>query len=116
MLANKQELEDLQAKLGAILSIVEKYRSAGGVEAITHRIADFSKYAISSYLHDFPSFFAFLLASRAVTIQLEAIQALHEQSVMTRVAFVQKDADTILEASRKIISLCDVFQVSSLSI
>lgn len=50
MLENKQELEDLAAKLGAILSIVEKYRSAGGSDAIRYRIADFSKFVISAYL------------------------------------------------------------------
>jgi hypothetical protein len=50
MSENKQELEDLEARLRAILSIVEKYKKDGGVGVITHRIQDFTKYVGSPHL------------------------------------------------------------------
>jgi hypothetical protein len=49
---------------------------------------------------------------RAITVQLNAVEALQEQSMLTHAASAQKDADTIVKALRNIISLCDVFQVS----
>ena len=41
VLENKKELEDLKAKLEAILSIVEKYKKHGGLSVINHRIENF---------------------------------------------------------------------------
>jgi hypothetical protein len=50
ILENKQELKDLETKLGIIISIVQKYMKDGGADAITHRIEDFSKCVASSCL------------------------------------------------------------------
>jgi len=41
VLENKKELEDLKAKLEAILSIVKKYQKHDGVRALSHRIEIF---------------------------------------------------------------------------
>jgi hypothetical protein len=48
VLENKKELEDLKAKLEAILSIVEKYKEHGGLGAINHRIENFCQCVASS--------------------------------------------------------------------
>ena len=48
MLENKKELEDLKAKLEAILLIVEKYKKHGGLGAINHRIENFCQWVASS--------------------------------------------------------------------
>jgi hypothetical protein len=106
MSENKQELKDLEAKLQAIISIVEKYKKDGGIDAITHRIEDFTKCIASSCLSDISH-----MLSRAITVQLEAVGILQEQSIVAHAVFTQKDANTILKALRNIISLCDIFQV-----
>jgi hypothetical protein len=49
---------------------------------------------------------------RAITLQVEAVNKLQKQSLLTRAAVAKKDADTILKALRNINNLCDVFQVS----
>ena len=49
VLGNKKELEDLKAKLEAILSIVGKYKEHGGLSAINHRIENFCRCVASSY-------------------------------------------------------------------
>jgi hypothetical protein len=41
VLENKKELEDLKAKLEAILSIVDKYKRHGGLGVINQRIENF---------------------------------------------------------------------------
>jgi hypothetical protein len=41
VLENKKELEDLKAKLEAILSIVKKYQKNDGLRALGHRIEIF---------------------------------------------------------------------------
>ena len=48
VLGNKKELEDLKAKLEAILSIVEKYKEHGGLGVINHRIENFCQCVASS--------------------------------------------------------------------
>ncbi|KAF5324287.1 hypothetical protein D9619_011432 [Psilocybe cf. subviscida] len=94
MSENKQDLDDLKVKLGAILSIVEKYKNSGGLDAVTRRIEDFTK---------------------AVSVQLNTVQMLQdsEQSTWTRVAFTRKDANAIVKVLRNINSLCDVLQLDT---
>jgi hypothetical protein len=41
---NKKELQDLEVKLTAILSIVKKYHAAGEISALNHRITIFCEY------------------------------------------------------------------------
>ena len=48
VLENKKELEDLKAKLEAILSIVEKYKNHSGLGAINYRIENFCQCVASS--------------------------------------------------------------------
>jgi hypothetical protein len=52
------------------------------------------------------------MLSRAITGQLKEVEKLQARSLPSAVVMGQNDADTILEILRKIISLCDVFQVS----
>ena len=49
VLGNKKELEDLKAKLEAILSIVEKYKEHGGLGVINHRIENFCQCVASCF-------------------------------------------------------------------
>ena len=49
VLANRQELEELEAKLAAILSIVQKYKKHGGIDALSHRIETFSQFVYTRY-------------------------------------------------------------------
>jgi hypothetical protein len=48
----------------------------------------------------------------AIIVQLQMVEVLQEQPILTQAASAQKDANTILKALRNIISLCDIFQVS----
>jgi len=104
---NKKELEDLKAKLEAILLIVEKYKEHDGLGAINYRIEKFCQCVASScHIPHSP------IHSRAITLQFEMVKALQKQSRLTCVALSTKDADLILKALRNISSLCDAFQVS----
>lgn len=52
------------------------------------------------------------MLSSTITLQLDAVENLHDQSLLTRIAEGAKDTDAILKAFRNISSLCNVFQVS----
>jgi hypothetical protein len=56
VLENKKELEDLKAKLEAILSIVEKYKEHGGLGVINHRIENFCQCVASSCFRSYLTF------------------------------------------------------------
>ncbi|KAF8972051.1 hypothetical protein BDZ97DRAFT_1913295 [Flammula alnicola] len=90
--ANKEELEDLKAKLEAIISIIKKYQKYNGLRVLDHRIEDFCN---------------------AIADQVNAVEKLDDSSLLTRVAESTKDAGTILKAFRNISILCDVFQVDT---
>jgi len=92
VLENKKELEDLKARLEAILSIVKKYQKHDGLRVLGHRIEIFCT---------------------AITIQLKSIEEMQKHSLLARGAEGMKDADTILKAIRNINSLCDVFQIDT---
>jgi hypothetical protein len=58
VMENKKELEDLKAKLEAILSIVEKYKKHGGLRAINNRIENFcqcvpSCFSVIFHIHSY---------------------------------------------------------------
>ncbi|KAF8817122.1 hypothetical protein BYT27DRAFT_6945768 [Phlegmacium glaucopus] len=89
---NKKELEDLKAKLEAIISIVKKYQKHNSLRVLDHRIENFCQ---------------------AIALQLKAVEELQDHSLLTRAAEGTKDADTILKAFRNISSLCDVFQIDT---
>ncbi|KAF8228359.1 hypothetical protein L208DRAFT_1460228 [Tricholoma matsutake] len=89
---NKKELADLQSKLEAILSIVQKYQRYGGLRALDHRIEIFCQ---------------------AITAQSEAVRKLQAHHVSTRAAEGAKDADTILKALCNVNNLCDVLQIDT---
>ena len=48
VLDNKKELEELEAKLEAILFIVGNYKKVGGIDAINRRIGNFCECVTSS--------------------------------------------------------------------
>jgi hypothetical protein len=53
--ANKEELEELEAKLTAILSIVQKYKKHDWISALDHRIETFCQcveYSSCLYVSD----------------------------------------------------------------
>ncbi|KAF8972031.1 hypothetical protein BDZ97DRAFT_1913280 [Flammula alnicola] len=89
---NRRELEDLKAKLEAIISIIKKYQKHNGLRALDHRIEDFCQ---------------------AITVQMKAVEKLDDSSFLTRIAENAKDAGTILKAFRNISILCDVFQIDT---
>ena len=109
MLENKKELEDLKARLEAILSIVKQYQKQGIESALRDRIERFCESVT------FSSFFWSCIYSSiscsAIIRQLESINGMQEHPLPARVAEGKKDADAILKAIRNINSLCDVFQV-----
>jgi hypothetical protein len=110
---NKKELEDLKAKLEAILSIVEKYKEHDGLCALSHRIEIFCEsVAFSCPLLSclYPS----MLCS-AVTHELDSVKEMQNHSLFSRTAEGTKDADTILKAFRNISNLCERFQVGFFS-
>ena len=106
MLENKKELEDLKAKLEAILSIVKQYQKQDSLHALRNRIEIFCMFVACSCSCLYLSMFC-----SAVTTQLKLIEDMQKHIFLVRGAEVAKDADTILKAIRNINSLCDVFQV-----
>jgi hypothetical protein len=56
------------------------------------------------------------MLSSAIDRQLKSVEEMQKHSLLARGAEGTKDADTIMKAFRNISSLCDVFQVSFLSI
>ena len=106
VLENKKELEDLKAKLEAILSIVKQYQKQDSLRALRNRIEIFCTFVACSCSCLYSSIFC-----SAVTTQLKLIEDMQKHSVLVRGAEGAKDADMILKAIRNINSLCDVFQV-----
>lgn len=51
------------------------------------------------------------MISRAIVLQMEALQNLHDHPVWARIAEGTTDADKIAKAFRTMTILCDVFQV-----
>ncbi|KAJ7756105.1 hypothetical protein B0H14DRAFT_3166369 [Mycena olivaceomarginata] len=90
--ANREELEELEAKLAAILSIVENYKQHGGIDALHHRIEIFCQ---------------------AIDLQVEAVQNLRDHPVWVRTAEGTKDVDKIAKAFRTMTILCDAFQMDT---
>ena len=111
--ANRTDLEHLGVKLqsiDSILSIISKYRENGGLRALDYRVEKFCLYVESSFcpcLFDAP-----LILLRAIDLQINAVEKLHDNSLWTRTLESTKDADTVLKVFRNISSLCDIFQVS----
>ncbi|KAG5653103.1 hypothetical protein H0H81_002328 [Sphagnurus paluster] len=89
---NKKELEDLKAKLEAIIMIVKRYQKYNGLSAIENRISSFCF---------------------AITVQLNAVQELADHSLVARTVEGKKDASIILKALQNINTLCDVFQMDT---
>ncbi|KAJ6543485.1 hypothetical protein B0H10DRAFT_2244444 [Mycena sp. CBHHK59/15] len=90
--ANRKELEELETKLTAILSIVEMYKQHGAIDALRHRIEIFCQ---------------------AINLQVEAVHDLHDHPVWVRTAEGTKDADKIATAFRTMSILCDIFQIDT---
>jgi hypothetical protein len=107
---NKKELEDLKAKLEAILSIVEKYREHDGLHALSHRIGNFCESV--AFSRAFLSCLYPSILCSDVTRELNSVKEMQNRPLFARTAEGTKDADTILKAFRNISSLCDRFQVS----
>ena len=107
MLGNKTALEDLKAKLVAITAIVQNYKRHNILPALNHRIKIFCEYVefLVSFLHS-------LTFSRAIALQMNIVEKLHDNPLWARTMESTKDADTILKVFRNISSLCEVFQVS----
>ena len=53
-----------------------------------------------------------LTLSRAITLQINIVEKLHDNPLWARTIDSTKNADTILKVFRDISSLCEVFQVS----
>ena len=106
--SNRTDLEQLGVKLQSILSIISKYRENGGLRALDYRVEKFCLYECLFFcpcLFDAPE-------SRAINLEIDAVEKLYGNSLWTRTLEGTKDADTVLKAFRNISSLCDVFQVS----
>lgn len=56
-----------------------------------------------------------LTLSRAITLQINIVENLHDNPLRARTIDSTKDADTILKVFRNISNLCEVFQVSLLN-
>ena len=106
--ANRTDLEQLGLKLQSILSIICKYRENDGLSALDYRVENFCLY-VGSSICPYP---ACLTLLRAINLQIDAVEKLHDNSLWTRTLQSTKDAETVLKASRNISSLCDIFQVS----
>ncbi|KAJ7201159.1 hypothetical protein GGX14DRAFT_465982 [Mycena pura] len=89
---NKKELEELQLRLTAIITIVKKYEAGGGTTALNKRITLFCE---------------------ALEAQMNAARNLQTHSVLRRTAEGVKDAGNITKALRDINSLCEVFQIDT---
>ena len=61
---------------------------------------------LSSHVVDLPTF------SRAIVLQLNLVEKLHDDPLWIRTVENTKNVDTILKAFRNVSSLCEVFQVS----
>jgi len=57
-------------------------------------------------------FLHLLTLSRAITLQMNIIEKLHDNPLWARTIESTKDADTIMKVFRNVSSLCEVFQVS----
>jgi hypothetical protein len=109
--ANRTDLEQLEAKLQSILSIISKYREYDGLRALDCRIETFCLYVVWVFVLSMPVWHAWILL-RAINLEIDAVQEMHGKSLWSRTLQGTKDADTVLKAFRNISSLCDMFQVS----
>jgi len=110
---NKTELEDLKAKLVTITAIVQSYKKQNGLRALDHRITMFCECVGSSFI--LVIILHLPIIYRAIVLQLNMVEKLHDNPLWIRTVESTNDFDTILKAFRNISSLCEVFQVSFLN-
>ncbi|THU76038.1 hypothetical protein K435DRAFT_879809, partial [Dendrothele bispora CBS 962.96] len=92
VLTNQEELQELQVKLNAIKSIVEKYKNDGMKNVIYHRIETFCD---------------------AIVAQANTVEELLNRQLLQRTAEVSTDTDKIKKAFKNMSILCDVFQMDT---
>ncbi|THU79671.1 hypothetical protein K435DRAFT_810519 [Dendrothele bispora CBS 962.96] len=88
---NQEELQELEIKLNAIKSIVEKYKNDGMKNVIYHRIETFCD---------------------AIVAQANTVEELLNRQLLQRIVEASPDADKIKKAFKNMNILCDVFQKS----
>jgi len=107
VLTNREQLKELEVKLTAILEIVKKYRQHGGIEVLRHRVESFCEcvgYSVTCTALT-------VLLHRAIKLQVDAVEGLHNRPAGPRITESAEDAAKITETFRNIGILCDVFQV-----
>ncbi|THU93733.1 hypothetical protein K435DRAFT_799474 [Dendrothele bispora CBS 962.96] len=93
---NQEELQELQTKLNAITSIVEKYKNV-----IYHRIETFCNLTFHSFK-----------PSSAIVAQANTVKELCEHQLLQRIVEVLPDVDKIQKVLENMNMLCNVFQKS----
>jgi hypothetical protein len=104
---NRDQQKELEVKLTAIHEIVKKYQQHSGIEVLRHRVESFCE-CVRYLLCCTALTFVF---QRAIKLQVDAVQHLHDRPAGSRVAESAEDADKITKAFRNMGILCDVFQV-----
>ncbi|THU82207.1 hypothetical protein K435DRAFT_872546, partial [Dendrothele bispora CBS 962.96] len=89
---NQEELQELEIKLNAIKSIVEKYKNDGMKNVIYHRIETFCD---------------------AIVAQANTVEELLSRQLLQRIVEASPDADKIKKAFKNMSVLCDVFQMDT---
>ena len=82
--------------MGYVLSITELQFSASALFLHSFRVAFYIHYRFC----------------RAIAVQLNVVEELHDNPLWMRIVEGTQDFDTILKAFRNVSSLCEVFQVS----
>ncbi|THU83497.1 WD40 repeat-like protein [Dendrothele bispora CBS 962.96] len=89
---NREELQELEIKLNAIKSIVERYKNDGMKNVIYHRIETFCD---------------------AIIAQANTVEELLNRQLLQRIVEASPDADKIKKAFKNMNILCDVFQMDT---